>query len=33
MKKLYLLLAAILVLGLLLTACGAGDTPTEEVVV
>jgi simple sugar transport system substrate-binding protein len=28
-----LLLAAVLVVGLLLTACGSGDTPTDEVVV
>jgi simple sugar transport system substrate-binding protein len=33
MKKLYFLLAAILVFGLLLTACGPSETPTEEVVV
>jgi simple sugar transport system substrate-binding protein len=33
MKKLHLLLAAVLVLGLLLTACGPSETPTEEVVV
>jgi len=32
MKKLYLLLAAVLILGLLLTACGSGTTPTDEVV-
>jgi predicted small lipoprotein YifL len=32
MKKLYLLLAIVLVLGLFLTACGPSETPTEEVV-
>jgi simple sugar transport system substrate-binding protein len=33
MKKLYLLLVAVLVLGMLLAACGPSETPTEEVVV
>jgi simple sugar transport system substrate-binding protein len=32
MKKVYILLAAILVFGLLLAACTAAETPTEEVV-
>jgi simple sugar transport system substrate-binding protein len=33
MKKLYLLLAVVLILGLLLAACSASETPTEEVAV